>query len=74
MNELTVFENSYFGKVRTCVIDGEPGFVAKDVAEALGYADGSNPSRLFASVPAEWKGVNLIHTPGGEQEMLCSSE
>lgn len=39
MNELKIFESEKFGKVRTVVIDGEPWFVGKDVAEALGYAN-----------------------------------
>lgn len=37
MNELKIFENPDFGKVRTMEIDGEPYFVGKDVAEILGY-------------------------------------
>lgn len=40
MNELKVFESPTFGQVRTVEIDGEPWFVGKDVAEALGYSDG----------------------------------
>lgn len=32
-----VFENEEFGRVRTVLIDGEPWFVGKDVAEILGY-------------------------------------
>lgn len=39
MNELKIFESEKFGKVRTVIIDGEPWFVGKDVAEALGYAN-----------------------------------
>lgn len=38
MNELQVFKNQEFGSVRTLVINNEPWFVGKDVAEALGYA------------------------------------
>ena len=53
---------------------GEPLFVAKDVCRALGYADASNPARLIAHVPEEWKGVNPIHTPGGEQDVLTLTE
>lgn len=37
MNELTVFDSPEFGKVRVMLINGEPWFVGKDVAEALGY-------------------------------------
>lgn len=39
MNDLNIFENAEFGQVRTVTIDGEPWFVGKDVAEALGYSD-----------------------------------
>ena len=35
--ELQIFENAEFGKIRTVVLDGEPWFVGKDVAEILGY-------------------------------------
>lgn len=38
MNELTVFSNTEFGEIRTMMIDGEPWFVGRDVAIALGYA------------------------------------
>lgn len=40
-----VFGNADFGEVRTVVIDGEPWFVGKDVAECLGY---TNPSKALA--------------------------
>ena len=39
MNELRVFENQEFGKVRTVTKDGEPWFVAADVCRALGYSN-----------------------------------
>lgn len=37
MNEMKIFENEEFGQVRTVSIDGEPWFVGKDIATALGY-------------------------------------
>lgn len=37
-NEIQIFNNIELGKVRTLIIDGEPYFVGKDVAEILGYA------------------------------------
>lgn len=37
MNELKVFNNEEFGKIRTVTINNEPWFVGKDVATALGY-------------------------------------
>ena len=41
-NKIQVFSNDEFGKVRTLMIDNEPWFVGKDVAEVLGYADVSH--------------------------------
>ena len=38
MSNVTVFENEMFGSVRVVEINGEPWFVGKDVATALGYA------------------------------------
>lgn len=37
MEEIRIFNNPEFGEVRTILIDGEPWFVGKDVANALGY-------------------------------------
>lgn len=39
MNELKIYENAEFGKVRTIQIDGKPYFLAKDVADALKYVN-----------------------------------
>ncbi|WP_337803117.1 phage antirepressor [Megasphaera sp.] len=39
MSELQIFKSPSFGQVRTVTIDGEPWFVAKDVATALGYSN-----------------------------------
>lgn len=39
MNDLAIFENPEFGHIRSLKIEGEPWFVGKDIAEALGYAD-----------------------------------
>lgn len=39
MNDLRIFDSPEFGQVRTMMIDGEPWFVGKDVADILGYAD-----------------------------------
>lgn len=38
-DSLRVFNNEEFGTIRTVMIDGEPWFVGKDVAEALGYTN-----------------------------------
>lgn len=41
MNELMIFNNEEFGDIRTVTIDNEPWFVGKDVANNLGYRNGS---------------------------------
>ena len=73
MNELMLFQKEEFGQVRVVEHNGEPWFVAKDVAVALWYAS-TNMTTVFQAVPDEWKGSNRIATPGGEQEMLIISE
>ena len=42
MNELQIFQNKEFGEVRSLVINNEPWFVGKNVAEALGYKNSKN--------------------------------
>lgn len=39
MTDLQIFNNPKFGEIRTIKRDGEPWFVGKDVAVALGYTD-----------------------------------
>lgn len=38
-NEIKIFENEEFGKIRTVIKDGEPWLVGKDVSKILGYSD-----------------------------------
>lgn len=37
-NQLEIFKNEEFGEVRVSIIDNEPWFVGKDIAEVLGYS------------------------------------
>ena len=62
MSNIEVFENKEFGKVRTIVISGEPWFVGKDVAVALGYV---KPENAIAShVDGDDKTTTLIRGTG----------
>ena len=72
MNEVQVFDNTEFGNVRALTIDGEPWFVGKDVAEALGYVETAKAVREH--VDTEDKGVSEIDTPGGIQKMVTVNE
>ncbi|MDD7305409.1 MAG: BRO family protein, partial [Peptoniphilaceae bacterium] len=38
---IEIFRNSEFKDIRTMVINGEPWFVGKDIAENLGYSNSS---------------------------------
>lgn len=49
MNELQVFKNQEFGSVRTLVINSEPWFIGKDVAEALGYGAENKKSKALTN-------------------------
>lgn len=57
--------------VRTVTIDDEPWFVAADVAEVLGYSAASAMTRTLAD---DEKGVQSLHTPGGEQLFTVINE
>lgn len=46
MSDLQIFNNPDFGDIRIVERDGEPWFVGKDIAQALGY---SNPSKAVHS-------------------------
>lgn len=41
MNDLQIYNNEEFGDIRTVTINNEPWFVGKDVADILGYQNGS---------------------------------
>ena len=59
--------------VRTLTdVNGNLLFVAKDVAEAIGYE--WNGTARISHVPEEWRGVTSVVTPRGTQEMAVLSE
>ena len=73
--EMTVFKNLVhpeFGELRTVEIDGEPWFIGKDVAAALGYANPTKAAR--EKVYQEDRGVSKIDTPSGTQQMTIINE
>lgn len=41
MNELMIFKNAEFGEIRSLEINNEPYFVGNDIANVLGYKNGS---------------------------------
>lgn len=70
-NGLQAFANPAFGEIRVTMIDGEPWFVAADVCKALEI---KNSRDALARLDDDEKGVDLIYTPGGKQEMNIVNE
>ena len=72
MNKVKIFNSEEFGDVRTVTINGDPWFVRKDVAAALGF---TNPRDAISThVFDEDKGVESIDTLGGKQKMTVINE
>ena len=60
MNQLQIFENQDFGRLRTVMVDGEPWFVAADVCRALEH---SNVSMAMERLDEDERAkFNLGHT------------
>ena len=71
-NEVKVFDNEEFGQVRTVICNGQPWFVGKDVAMALGYAEPR--SAVSKKVDDVDRGVAEMETPSGRQNMTIINE
>lgn len=63
-NEIIFFKHEEFGEIRTLNIGGEPWFVGKDIAVALGYSAPRNA--IQAHVDNEDKTTALIQCTGSE--------
>lgn len=70
MNQIKIFENPEFGKVRTVEIDGKPYLAGKDVAEALGYANPQKAIRDHTDI--EDRTVNESFTVNGTKAILIN--
>ena len=71
---MTVFENAEFGKVRTIMIDGEPWFVGKDVAEALGYSNTRKALADHVDEDDKTDGVTIRDSIGRDQTPVVINE
>lgn len=72
MNKLQIFKNAEFGEIRIIEQSGEPWFVGKDVATALGYKDTVNAikSHVDDDDKAGWQ----ITTQFGVKEAIIVNE
>lgn len=70
MNDILVFNNDSLGSIRAMSNgEGEPLFVAKDVLAILGL-----DRTALRKLDDDEKGVDSIHTPGGDQQMAVVTE
>lgn len=72
MNEIKIFENSDFGQVRTLEHNNDIYFVAKDIADILGYQNGSRDINLH--VEEEDRLKYKISTSGQLREQILINE
>lgn len=70
MNGMQIF---YYqnNEIRTIQRDGEPWFVLRDVCKVLGIG---NAADVYNRLDTDEKGVGLIDTPGGKQQMNIIDE
>lgn len=74
MEELQIFNNEEFGNVRSLVIDNEPWFVGKDVAEALGYKNVRDSLARHIDSDDKRDGVVIHDSMGREQKPIIINE
>lgn len=70
-NNMQIFQNEKFGKIRTLNLDGEPWFVAADVCKALLIV---NSRDALTRIDDDEKGVVSTDTLGGRQEVTIVNE
>ena len=72
MTDLQIFNSPEFGTIRTIEKDGEPWFVGKDVATALGYSDSFGSLKKL--VDEEDKLVCQIDSAGQKRDITIINE
>lgn len=72
MNNIQIFNNPEFGDIRTVVIDNEPWFVGKDVADILGYQNGSRD--INRHVDEEDKRLTKMVSQGQNRDITVINE
>ena len=69
-NEIQIF-NFNQNQVRTILKDGEPWFVAKDIADALEYRNAPDAIRTLDD---DERDTHIVRTSSGNQEMTIINE
>lgn len=71
MNEVKLF-NFENHEVRSLLLNDEPWFVGKDIAEILGYT--ATEKAIRTHIDGDDKGVTEMDTPGGKQKVVIINE
>ncbi|MBQ3265901.1 MAG: DUF3486 family protein [Ruminococcus sp.] len=71
---IKIFDNPSFGKIRTVAINGEPYFVGKDVAKALGYSNPRDALKKRVDKEDKADGVAVCDSIGREQTPTLINE
>jgi len=74
MDKFSIFEDLSLGKLRVIVKDGEPWFVLLDVCRILGNSSNSAAADAANRLEPCEKAMDIVHTLGGDQEMVTVSE
>lgn len=72
--QLQTFQNLEFGEIRSMTIDGEPWFVGKDVAAALGYTNTRKALADHVDNEDKKDGVTIRDSIGREQNPVIINE
>jgi prophage antirepressor-like protein len=71
VNDLQIFNHEKFGQVRSLIKNGEPWFIAKDIADTLEF---SSTWAMTKGLDEDEKGTTICSTLGGEQELTIINE
>lgn len=74
MSDIKIFENKEFGKIRVENVDNEPWFVAKDVAEILGYSNTRKAILDHVDYEDKKDGVTIRDAIGRTQNVVAINE
>ena len=74
MNQLEIFKNREFGEIRTVVINAEPWFVGKDIAEVLGYSNSRKAILDHVDDEDKMNGVTIRDAIGRDQAAVVINE
>lgn len=72
MNDMKIFENPEFGRVRTVSVDNEPWFFAKDVCDALSVATNHVRESLDEDEVSNLRSTEIAPEFGGKAPLIVS--